>query len=66
MELLDDVGEVQARFGPLGDVLISAQDSCMICTECTTGMEIFLATPDGPPRWRGSNGSLFWYILRYC
>jgi hypothetical protein len=26
-------------------------------TECTTSMEIFLAAPDGPPSWYGSNGS---------
>jgi hypothetical protein len=29
-------------------VLISAQDSCTVCAECTTGMEIFLAAPEGP------------------
>jgi hypothetical protein len=27
--------------------LISTQYRCMVCTECTTGMEIFLGTPDG-------------------
>jgi hypothetical protein len=25
----------------------------MVCAECTIGLEIFLATPDGPPFWRG-------------
>ena len=30
-------------------VLISAQDRCMVCTECTMGMEIILGTPDGTP-----------------
>jgi hypothetical protein len=31
-------------------VLIAALDGCMVCTECTTGMEIILGTPDGTPR----------------
>ena len=26
-------------------VLTSAQDRCMVCTECNTGMEIALGTP---------------------
>jgi hypothetical protein len=30
-------------------VLISVQDRCMICSECTTGMEIVLGLPDGTP-----------------
>ena len=28
-------------------VLISVQDRCTVCAECTTGMEIILAVPDG-------------------
>ena len=28
-------------------VLISAQDRCIVCAECTTSMEIVLAIPDG-------------------
>ena len=28
-------------------VLISAQDRCMVCAECTTGMEIILGVADG-------------------
>jgi hypothetical protein len=31
-------------------VLMSAQDRCTVCTECTRGMEIILGTPDGTPR----------------
>ena len=27
-------------------VLISSQDRCMVCTECTTCMEIALGTPE--------------------
>jgi hypothetical protein len=30
-------------------VLILAQE-CTVCDGCTTGMEILLAKPDGPPR----------------
>jgi hypothetical protein len=50
MELLGDVREVEACFGLLETVLVSAQDRCTVCAECTTGMEVFLDTPDGPPR----------------
>jgi hypothetical protein len=28
-------------------VLIWKQDRCTVCIECTTGMQIFLGTPDG-------------------
>ena len=28
-------------------MLISAQDRCTVCAECSTGMEIILAVPDG-------------------
>ena len=28
-------------------MLISAQDRCAVCTECTMGMEIVLGVPDG-------------------
>jgi hypothetical protein len=41
MELLGDVGELEAHFSPLGDGVNLTQDRCMICTECTTGIEIF-------------------------
>jgi hypothetical protein len=34
----------------LETVLIFTQDRCTVCTECTTGMEIILGTPDGTPR----------------
>ena len=27
-------------------VLFSAQDRCMVCAECTSGMKIILGTPD--------------------
>jgi hypothetical protein len=31
-------------------VLILAQNSCIVCIKCTTGIELFLVTPDGTPR----------------
>jgi hypothetical protein len=49
MVLLGDVGQVEARFSPLEIVLILVQDRCIVCTECTMGMEIILGTPDGTP-----------------
>ena len=30
-------------------VLLSAQDRCTVCAECTSGMEIILGTPDRTP-----------------
>ena len=40
-------------------VLVSVQDSCMVCTKCTIGSEIVLDAPDGTPRRRGSSQSSF-------
>ena len=31
-------------------VLVSEQDSCMICAQCTIGSEIVVEVPDGTPR----------------
>ena len=31
----------------LQTVLISVQDGCTVCAECTTGKEIVLVVPDG-------------------
>ena len=47
MELLGDMGKVEAHFFCVQTVLISAQDSCMVCAKCTTGMKIVLGVPDG-------------------
>ena len=33
----------------LETVLILVQNRCMVCAECTTGMEILLDVPDGTP-----------------
>ena len=40
-------------------VLILMQDWCMVCAECTIGLEIVLDAPDGTPRRRGSSGCSF-------
>ena len=40
-------------------VLVSAQDRCTLCKECTSGMEIILGTPDGTPSERWSIGTRF-------
>jgi hypothetical protein len=31
-------------------ILVSVQNSCTVCTECTIGIEIVLDTLDGTPR----------------
>ena len=31
-------------------VLVLVQDSCMVCAECTVGLEIAMEVPDGTPR----------------
>ena len=48
--LQGDVGQVEARFGLFGDSVISTQDRCTVCVECTIGSEIVLDAPDGTPR----------------
>jgi hypothetical protein len=50
MVLLGDIVQVEAHFGPFGVVLISTQDRCTVCFECTPGMEIFSGTSDGTSR----------------
>ena len=49
MVLLGVVSLVEARAVHLEVVLVLAQDSCMVCDECSLGMEIILGTPDGTP-----------------
>jgi hypothetical protein len=44
MVLLGDEAQLDARFGVFGD---SANlDRCMVCSKCTTGLEIVLDAPD--------------------
>jgi hypothetical protein len=50
MELLGDVGQVDVHLVRLGMMSNLAQDRSTVCTECITGMEIFLAAPNGPLR----------------
>jgi len=40
MELLDEVYHMESRFGLVGDRIVSVQDSCMVCAQCTIGSEI--------------------------
>jgi hypothetical protein len=44
------MGQVEVRFGPLGDGVNLGQDMSTVCAECTTGMEIFLGALDGLPQ----------------
>jgi hypothetical protein len=37
MELLGDEAQVEARFGPFGDILKLTKDRCTVCTEYTIG-----------------------------
>jgi hypothetical protein len=50
MELLGELGQIEAHFGPFGDVLIFTQDSGMVCAKHDIGSEIILGAPDGTSR----------------
>ena len=50
MVLLGDEAQLEAHFGPFGDSVIMTQDSCMVCTEPTIGLEIILDAPNGTTR----------------
>jgi hypothetical protein len=41
---------VEACLSPFGDSVISMQESCVVCVECTIGSEIILDAPDGTPK----------------
>jgi hypothetical protein len=45
MELLGDVGHVETRFGPFGNMLLLTQDRCIVCAERTIGSEIISSHP---------------------
>ena len=47
---LGDEAQVEARFRLSDIVLISTQDRCMVCVECTIGSEIVLDALVGTPR----------------
>jgi hypothetical protein len=44
------MAEVEAHFGPFGEVLILMQDRWIVYAEHAKGMEIILAILDGTPR----------------
>jgi hypothetical protein len=50
MELLGEVGQVEAHFYSFVDCVNLGARFYTICTEYTTSMETFLAAPNGPPR----------------
>ena len=50
MVLHGDEAQLEARFGPFGEVLILTSDRCTVCAERTIGSEIILDAPDGTPR----------------
>jgi hypothetical protein len=50
MELLGDVGQLEAHFGLLEIVLILTQDRYPICAEHAIHSEIILGAPAGSPR----------------
>ena len=50
MELLDEVYHMESRFDQLEIVVVSVQDSCMVCAQCTIGSVIIVEVPDGTPR----------------
>ena len=43
------MGRVEADFVMFGDGVNLAQDMCTVCAECTMGVEIVLAVPNGTP-----------------
>jgi hypothetical protein len=49
MELLGDVGQVEACFGRSRHCVNLDEDTCMICDERTMGSEIILDTLDDTP-----------------
>jgi hypothetical protein len=50
MVLLGDVVILNLVSVHLKMVLVSVQDSCMVCAERTIGSKIILDAPDGTPR----------------
>jgi hypothetical protein len=50
MVVLGDVGQVESRFSPFGDSVVSVQDRCMVYAKHIVGSEIVLDAPDSTPR----------------
>ena len=66
MVLLGIEAQLEARFGPFGDIANLMRDGCTVYAERTIGLETILDAPDGTPRGRGSSGILFWSVWRRC
>jgi hypothetical protein len=49
MELLGDVAQLEARFGPFGDSATLDARLVQVCVKHTVGLEIVLEAPDGTP-----------------
>ena len=49
MQLLGDVGQMEAHFDPFGDSAKLDADSCTVCAKRTLGSEIVLDAPNGTP-----------------
>ena len=49
MELLCDMGHAESHIRLFGVVLVSVQDRCMVCANCTISSEIVLDVLDGTP-----------------
>jgi hypothetical protein len=49
IEILRDMGEVEAPFGLFGDS-VNLDARCTVCTKCPIGSKIILGAPDGTPR----------------
>jgi hypothetical protein len=50
MVLLGDETQMEARFSPFGENVVSVQDRCTVCAEHTTGEEIILDAHDETAR----------------
>jgi hypothetical protein len=50
MDLLGDVGQMEAHFGPFGGNVNSTQDWYTVCTKRAIGLEIVSSAPNGIPR----------------
>ena len=62
MVLLGVMSLVEARVGPFGGSVSLAQDRCMVCDECTSGMEIALGTPE----WYSKVMYVKWKLVLVC
>jgi NAD-dependent dihydropyrimidine dehydrogenase PreA subunit len=45
--LLGDKAQMEARFGPIGAVLVSVQDRCTVCAKCSIASKIVLDALEG-------------------